>query len=260
MLFLPRYRGLTAGALGGAFDPATLALHLWLDPSDLATLFQDSAHTTAVTADADPVGAIFNKGSVADYFIQATAGARPLYKVTGALKGVWFDGVDDVLAGSALSNFVGANGIGDFVCAGIMPTVATGSANPYDNDPAWADGGGFKGLHFHSTGPKMQGFNWDGSADVAEDAYTAGDPFVAHTRHTGVSGNLSLTLNARSTVTVASSGTTTLTGLVRLANRNVAQPFSDLKLYGLIARKTVLDATELANVKTYLGAKVGLVL
>ena len=35
--------------------PSTISLDLWLDPSDLSTLWQDAAATVPVTADGDPV-------------------------------------------------------------------------------------------------------------------------------------------------------------------------------------------------------------
>ncbi|MGQ0610058.1 MAG: hypothetical protein ACT4N9_03000 [Paracoccaceae bacterium] len=51
--------------IGPAFSPARLFAAgepgLWLDPSDLATLFQDSLGKTPVTADGQPVGLVLDK-------------------------------------------------------------------------------------------------------------------------------------------------------------------------------------------------------
>lgn len=50
---------------GSAFDPLSLFANgeqgAWYDPSDLTTLYQDSAGTTPVTADGDPVGLMLDK-------------------------------------------------------------------------------------------------------------------------------------------------------------------------------------------------------
>lgn len=53
------------GARRGAFTPASLfrngEVGLWDDPSDITTLFQDAAGTTAVAAAADPTGLVLDK-------------------------------------------------------------------------------------------------------------------------------------------------------------------------------------------------------
>ena len=53
------------GAMRGGFSPASLFVNgeqgFWYDPSDLSTLFQDSAGTTPVTAVEQPVGLILDK-------------------------------------------------------------------------------------------------------------------------------------------------------------------------------------------------------
>src|SRR4051794_12858250 len=86
--------------LGSKFSPKQLpGLVRWLDVSDLSTLFQDSARTTVVGNDSDPLGGATDKSGQGNHFIQATAGKRPIYK-TGILNGkpsLRFDGVDDQL-------------------------------------------------------------------------------------------------------------------------------------------------------------------
>lgn len=52
---------------------------VWYDPSDLTTLFQDSAGTTPVTAAGQPVGRILDKSGRNNHATQSTAAARPTY-------------------------------------------------------------------------------------------------------------------------------------------------------------------------------------
>lgn len=58
-------RLLGGSILGGAFSPAALFASgeqgVWYDPSDMTTLFQDSAGTTPVTAVEQPVGLVLDK-------------------------------------------------------------------------------------------------------------------------------------------------------------------------------------------------------
>ena len=77
-------------AFGGGAPPSTIysftsatSMAVY-DPSDLATLFQDSAGTTPVTADGDPVGLILDQaGNSARDMMQATSGSRPIYRTSG---------------------------------------------------------------------------------------------------------------------------------------------------------------------------------
>lgn len=50
----------------------------WYDPSDLSTLFQDSAGTIPVTAVGDPVGKILDKSGNGNHATQTTAINRPI--------------------------------------------------------------------------------------------------------------------------------------------------------------------------------------
>jgi hypothetical protein len=69
----------------GGFGPASLfsagQIGGWYDPSDLNTLFQDSAGTTPVTAAGQPVGRILDKSGRGNHATQTTAGSRPIYGI-----------------------------------------------------------------------------------------------------------------------------------------------------------------------------------
>lgn len=62
----------------------------WYDPSDLSTMFQDTAGTVPVTADGDPVGLFQDKSGNGVHLQQGTEGARPIYKTDGTLH--WLEG------------------------------------------------------------------------------------------------------------------------------------------------------------------------
>lgn len=72
------------------FGKYSAAGGMW-DFTDAATLFQDSAGTTPVTAAIQPVGRVLDKSGQGNHFIQSTAASRPAYN--GA--GITPDGVDD---------------------------------------------------------------------------------------------------------------------------------------------------------------------
>lgn len=93
-------------ALLASFSPSALFAAgeqgLWLDPSDLSTLFQDDGGTVPVTADGDPVGLILDKSGNGNHASQATLASRPTYRTDGTLHWLEFDGVDDGLVTTAV--------------------------------------------------------------------------------------------------------------------------------------------------------------
>jgi len=92
------YLGTTV-VFSSAFDPASLfaggIAGAWYGPSDIDTLFQDSAGTTPVTTAGQPVGLMLDKSGNDNHATQATAAARPTYQ-TGPARAT-IDKVDDRL-------------------------------------------------------------------------------------------------------------------------------------------------------------------
>lgn len=111
----------------GAWSPLSLfaasEVGAWYDPSDLTTMFQDSAGTTPVTADGQPVGKILDKSGRGNHATQATAASRPLYKTDGTYHWLQFDGVDDSLSTAAI-NFTSTDKMSVF--AGFVTTDNVG--------------------------------------------------------------------------------------------------------------------------------------
>lgn len=77
---------------------------VWYDPSDLSTLFQDSAGTTPVTGVGQPVGKILDKSGRGNHATQATATSRPvLQQDSGGRYYLSFDGTDYFLVTASIN-------------------------------------------------------------------------------------------------------------------------------------------------------------
>lgn len=82
----------------------------WYDPSDITTLFQDTAGTVPVTATGQTVARINDKSGRGNNLTQANAAARPLYTTdAGGRPLLRFDGTDDFLAGTMPVAQMGGN-------------------------------------------------------------------------------------------------------------------------------------------------------
>jgi hypothetical protein len=77
---------------------------VWYDPSDLTTLFQDSAGTTPVTAAGQPVGKMLDKSGRGNHATQSISLQCPTYQIDGTGRPyLSFDGIDDWMSASALN-------------------------------------------------------------------------------------------------------------------------------------------------------------
>jgi len=115
------------------YNPASLFLAgekgVWFDPSDLSTMFQDSTGTIPVTADGQSVGLIRDKSGNSNHASQTNAVKRPIYKASGGLHWLQFDGVDDALSTGNI-NLTTTNQITGFV--GCNRTLNSGSNSIYN--------------------------------------------------------------------------------------------------------------------------------
>ena len=114
------------GGAGPAFDPATLfdgERGAWYDPSDLSTLFQDTAGTIPVTTAGQPVARINDKSGQNNHATISTASARPTYQTSGTLHWLAFDGVNDQLQTPVITT--GTDKLQSF--AGVRTNASTGT-------------------------------------------------------------------------------------------------------------------------------------
>lgn len=71
---------------------------VWYDPSDLNTLWQDTAGTIPVTTSGQMVARIDDKSGNGYHATQETEDSRPLYQTDGLLHWLEFDGINDHLS------------------------------------------------------------------------------------------------------------------------------------------------------------------
>lgn len=74
---------------------------LWLDFSDMSSMYQDSAGTISVSALSQPIGKVLDKSGNSNHAAQTASSRRPVFQTDGA----FFDGVDDFLKTIAAVNY-----------------------------------------------------------------------------------------------------------------------------------------------------------
>lgn len=227
----------------------------WYDPSDLSTLFQDSAGTTPVTADSQPVGLALDKSGNGNHASQATATARPLYRTDGTRHWLEFDGVDDrlviasypvIVAGKHSAGLSGRN-------------TGVGLQMYLDSDSYGGSSRLTQNLRTQSLVPESISFV--GTADF-------NDPGPATVADTDVV----LTQVTASTVEVfnngVSNGPTTPTGTLNSGSRQMTigarngapQHFLNGRIYAAVQIADELSVGQRQSLEAYLAAKAGVVL
>lgn len=148
---------------GPGYNPAALFASGeqggWWDPSDLSTMWKDTAGTDPVTADGDAVARIDDKSGNGNHLTQATLAERPLYKTSGGLHWLEFDGSNDRLSVSKTVTLGSGAGWSVFSaqreltrttgCVYSLGNTGAGrltAAIPYSDGVAYFDAGGTSGV------------------------------------------------------------------------------------------------------------------
>jgi hypothetical protein len=97
-------------------------LGVWYDPSDLSTMYQDSAGTIPVVSDGDPVGRVEDKSGNGNHATQTVSTSRPVYRTNGSTHWLEFDGVDDYLDISDKTVFKNASE--GLISLGVLPEAS----------------------------------------------------------------------------------------------------------------------------------------
>lgn len=226
------------------FTPTTLTPAAWYDPSDLSTVFQDTAGTTPAIA-GQPVGRLNDKSGNGRHLLQATAANRPILTEAGGLFYLQFDKLSDSMA--ALFS---------------IPQPWERVSGIYMGD--WTanrrifDGGSTVAGTLLQTGVSPAFAMFDGSAITASNnglaVVTKG---VITERHNGASSRLAVNNGA---YTTGNPGTTDPGGITLAAEQGGAGEFGFLRFYGAVMVGRTLTDAEITNLRTYMAGKAGVTL
>lgn len=220
------------------FNPLSVSPAFWYDPSDLSSMFQTTDTSTPAVVDS-PVGRINDKSGNNRHLLQATAGFRPILRADGAFRYLEFNGVDKVINATFTLNqpFDRISALrmvtysdADRIFDGINPATGT----------LW------------TPGPTPNLALFDGSTAAVNSNAVVGTNFVATERHDNTNSRLAVNNTAYTTGT---SGTGNPGGI----SVGPATAPGHFFFYGMIGKSAFTDP-ETASLRTYLGAKAGLVL
>lgn len=242
--FLLGRMGMTPGVLGASFSPATLFAGetggYW-DPSVLSSLWQDSARTTPVTANNDPIGAIDDLSGNGNHLVQATADNRPLYKTSGGLSWLESDGVNDFVRKAFTHN------------QPVDRVIAFQQIASIHGGRLWDGGAAGAGLIFQDT--EIKAFAGSVVTVMAQDI---GVNHVMTERWAGASSRFAVDNGAYVTGNAGADNP----GGFTLSDRGdgVGGLQSRIRFYGGIAISRALTDAEIAKSRTFFGALAGLTL
>lgn len=217
-------------------------------PWDLTTLFQDSAGTTPVTADGDPVGLMRDVSGRGNH-ATSSGTKRPLWKASGGLCWLQPDGIDDCMqiASLALSTTQHewlAYDQTDNASPLLFEHSASAGANPghfmYGSSPPWQ-------VYRTTLNNAAGAANWASGKHVNERTYVGGS-----------SGTFAVdgVTQANGTITGVSQAESVVTTAYNLFSRNQGSLFSKGRYYGHV----LCDGSANSNAPVYdlLRTKAGL--
>ena len=244
----------------GVFSPLSLSPLAWWDVSDLTTLWQDTARTTPITADGQTVACIDDKSGNGHNLLQSSATLRPLFKTSGGLNWLLFDGVDDSLVMTA--NTATLTDTHEFTFCGRFTAPASGSsggmishsngaAGVADAEMAIYNGAGT--VRMRTRYPSLDTFSTGAVLTADADAVFAQGKF-------GFSDTRQYINGAQSGATITTTTTaSTSPRSYRLGRHTNAAQFLSGRCHGVLVTP-VLSAAQRASLTTWIGAKAGLTL
>lgn len=233
---------------------------VWYDPSDLSTMFTDTAGTTPATV-GDPVARINDKSGNDIHATQATTAKRPILRQTPTGEYyLEFDGVDDTLTATnidfsgtdKMSVFAGIRKVTD-AANGIL--LELGDVAPEGSFTLAAPPGDLTGYFWRTRGS---------ASPVSIDTATPAAPVTNVLTGTGDIGADEMELRIDGLPAGVSSsdqgaGNFGSYPLYIGSRQGFSLEFNG-HLYGLIIRGASSAATEINNTEAYLAAKTGVTL
>lgn len=257
--------------LGGGYNPLLAFAGgingVWYDPSDLSTMFTDSAGTIPVTGAGDSVLKILDKSGNANHATQSTSSSAPTLQKTAS--GNWYldFSTDDSVATSAI-DFSAINAVTTFFAMTRESDSAAGVLFEFStNLNSFTDGFGVFAPAGANTvvSATLKGGNGYASAEYTDDAAPSTGVYT-------IGFNKSLSTNEVSPFRKNGSAAS----VTRPTNTNNSNNFGNRALYigrrggstlpfdgrmfGLIIAGKVSSSEEISNMEKWLAAKSGVTL
>ena len=254
-----------------SFTPATLFASgeqgFWFDPSDLSTMFQDSAGATPVTAVGQPVGRILDKSGRGNHATQATLGARPTLQEDGSgNRYLQFDGSDDFLqftsrlwAGGAATLVAALQGAAQ-VDRRIYAEGNTGNSSPIyslaqTGNASFSDA--FSSfIRFDNNSNPVNG---NASSTVVSGVFN-NTARVVSTLDSGSNINMRSNRGTPNSNNYTRSTLTPNIAALGCLLRNTAGNFFAGRVYGIVGRAATSTEAQRANTENWLAARCGVTL
>jgi len=242
------------GVGGSIFSPSTLSPLAWYDPSYTAGLWKDTAGTSPVTADGDAVARIDDRSGNGRHMLQSTLANRPLWKTSGGLSWLEFDGSNDLMIASDATITLPSS---HEITAAATATQSAGVTSALLSlaDTSMASGNADLELGtYNASGTYRVRSRYLGGVDTFSTGPTLTSPFViAQSRESSTALN-----QYRSGVKVGSTITTATTigasKYLRIGQHTSAAQYMSGKLYGLIVT-SALSAGDRASLRRGLGPR-----
>jgi len=225
------------------FSTTSREAGVWYDPSDLSSMWQDSAGTVAAAVD-QPVGRINDKSGNGFHATQDTAASRPMLRLdSGGRYYLEGDGVDDWLRATFTipQPFVRISAVRQIAWA--QPKRLFGGGN--------AAGGIIRGLTSSPTLGMFAGSNGPSTSGLAIGVNT-----VLTERFSGSTSRVATNNGAYAT---GDAGSTLPGGLTLFANFDGTNP-GNMRCYGLLMIGRDLTDTEVTDTRAFMAAKAGVTL
>lgn len=238
----------------------------WYDPSDITTLFQDSAGTTPVTAIGQSVGLMLDKSGRGNHASQTTAGNRPvLQQESDGRLYLAFDGAtSNRWLQTAAINFTGTNKVTVFAGLQKLSDAALGLVVELSTNASTVNGG------FYLTAPRANaaaGYQFASRGTLAVLATTPNNYAAPITNVLTGSADISADIarlrvnGVQAASSTADQGTGNYGNHVMYIGRRggTTLPFNG-RLYGLIVRGAESTAEQIAEGEKWLAQKTGVIL
>lgn len=226
----------------------------WYDPNDFATLFQDTAGTTPVTAAGQAVAKMLDKSGNGNHVTQSIAANRPVLRLDSSVNKYYleFDGSNDTMASASLD-------LSAYNSATLWATVAAeaadttlrtifGVSDGYANTGSFSFGTREGGLIIYRRGNGSFGAR-ETHASVTSGATNVAVTSVDFSGTTHATENATWRFNSRSTTLTDYGSTNTGTGNFGTFPFTIGSGLGAFKgkLYGLLVRLTTSTQDEIEN-------------